>query len=111
MPFGFVSLAFFLLLHDSKSDTIINMYNTFFILETLLLLCYGSVSLPGMVGNVWMLFFQFLSQSRQDFVPYVVLVSVCELRYFVHCPPRGTVFQDVDGHFFGRYFLFQGCIL
>ena len=111
MPFGFVSLAFFLLLHDSKSDTIINMYNTFFILETLLLLCYGSVSLPGMVEYIGILLFQFLSQSRQDFIPYVVLVSVCELRYFVHCPPRGTVFQDVDGHFFGRYFLFQGCIL
>ena len=95
-----------ILLHDSKSDTIINMYNTFFILETLLLLCYGSVSLPGMVGNVWMFFFQFLSQSRQDFIPYVVLVSVCELCYFVHCPPRGTVFQDVDGHFFKRDFLF-----
>ena len=74
-----------------------------------LLLCYGSVSLPGMVGNVWMLFFQFLSQSRQDFVPYVVLVSVCELRYFVHCPPCGTIFQNVDGHFFGRDFLLRAC--
>ena len=28
MPFGFVSLAFFLLLYDSKSDTPINIYNT-----------------------------------------------------------------------------------
>ena len=73
---------------------------------TTLLLCYGSVSLPGMVGNVWMLFFLFLSHSRQDFVPYVILVSVCELRYFVHWSPRGTVFQDVDGHFFKRDFLF-----
>ena len=33
MLFGFVSLVFFLLLHDSKSDTKINMYNTFFITE------------------------------------------------------------------------------
>ena len=32
-PFGFVSLAFFLLLHDSKSDTPINIYNIFFILK------------------------------------------------------------------------------
>ena len=73
---------------------------------TTLLLCYGSVSLPGMVGNVWMLFFLFLSHSRQDFVPYIVLVPVCELRYFVHRSPRGTVFQNVDGHFFKRDFLF-----
>jgi hypothetical protein len=28
-----VSLAFFLLLHDSKSDTPINIYNIFFILK------------------------------------------------------------------------------